>query len=618
MKKFIYLALLFTNFNVHSQSLSGKMEDAEKNLGYGNVDIFQNGKLVANVLTDRTGNFHVALDTGTYKCVFNYAGHLPVTKEFNVKGDEKAAVTLGIDETKKDVIAVKAPPSYGFRSSFGETAYDGTSSGYSGTLDYSGIFKAPPGSTARVSGALSAGEINDFSKWKLWQDIVSSELSSYQTAWGISPSGRYSVQVTTENGLPIANALVKLLLNSVTLFETRTDNTGKAELWLTIKNETPKVNGDLSMEVSYNGKVSKIKRIKESKDGLNALKLSVNCEMSENVDVAFVVDATGSMGDEIGFIQAEMTDIIFKSKQISEKLNFRFANVFYRDEGGNEEYVTRTFPFNRVLTEATNFINHQGANGGGDYEEAVELALEEAINKLEWSETARTRILFLVLDAPPHLTAVRIAKLQTLINEAARKGIRIVPIGASGINKSTEYLMRCLALGTNGTYTFLTNHSGIGESHIEPSTDTYDVEKMNDLMVRIIKSFTYAPDCNQEVPNLLQNMPDSTVQYPVLLVDTISDSTNTTIIDSIKLSIPEIKWSYYPNPTTGMITIIVDRDVKELYITDFGGKLLQIVSNLEKDVPQRVDLSFYATGIYLIRYPIGNKWVSGKVVVQHL
>jgi hypothetical protein len=53
-----------------------------------------------------------------------------------------------------------------------------------------------------------------------------------------------------------------------------------------------------------------------------------------------------------------------------------------------------------------------------------------------------------------------------------------------------------------------------------------------------------------------------------------------------------------------------------LYITDLTGKVLQVLTNLEKDRVIQVDLSQYATGIYLIRYPVGKSWVSGKVVLQ--
>ena len=42
---------------------------------------------------------------------------------------------------------------------------------------------------------------------------------------------------------------------------------------------------------------------------------------------------------------------------------------------------------------------------------------------------------------------------------------------------------------TGGKYVFRTHDSGVGESHEEPDITGYQVEKLNDLMVREIRSF---------------------------------------------------------------------------------------------------------------------------------
>src|SRR5690606_688638 len=127
---------------------------------------------------------------------------------------------------------------------------------------------------------------------------------------------------------------------------------------------------------------------------------------------------------------------------------------------------------------------------------------------------ARARVLFLVLDAGPHINKDVKQRMQQLARDAAAKGIRIVPVAASGTDKATEYLMRSLALSTNGTYTFLTDHSGVGSPHMEPSTDHYAVESLNDVLVRVLKSFTYMPDCDQQIPELELAYPDSIVALP--------------------------------------------------------------------------------------------------------
>jgi hypothetical protein len=100
--------------------------------------------------------------------------------------------------------------------------------------------------------------------------------------------------------------------------------------------------------------------------------------------------------------------------------------VFYRDEG--DDYVTRVSAFTSNITTTLNFIKQQKAEGGGDFPEAVHTALDKAVNNLQWSSTARTRILFLLLDAPPHYENKVITDLQKHIKDAAAKGIKIIPL----------------------------------------------------------------------------------------------------------------------------------------------------------------------------------------------
>ena len=322
-----------------------------------------------------------------------------------------------------------------------------------------------------------------------------------------------------------------------------------------------------------------------------------------------MVDATGSMSDELNFLKAELNDVMFKSKEISTSLNFRFANVFYRDH--RDAYLTRTQDFTRVLSESVSFISEQSAGGGGDFEEAVEVALDTAINRLSWSDYARTRIVFLILDAPPHNTPEIQEKLDRITKQAAANGIRIVPLVASGINKGTEYLMRSIALATNGTYAFLTDHSGIGGSHLKPSTDSFKVETLNELLVRVIKSYTYMPNCDQQLPDLDLNYPSDTVVYTP--VDTVI--VDTSYNGPKPIDPANITWSYFPNPTRGIVNIRASVAIPELYITDLSGKVLQVVKDIQPETKIQADLSGYASGIYLIRYPVGDKWVSGKVVL---
>jgi hypothetical protein len=97
--------------------------------------------------------------------------------------------------------------------------------------------------------------------------------------------------------------------------------------------------------------------------------------------------------------------------------------------------------------------------------------------------------MFFVLDAPPHSES-EIKGINTRMTEtvkmAAEKGVRIIPVASSGVDTETEFLLRSWAVMTGGTYTFLTNHSGVGNDHLEPTIGQYKVEKLNECMIRII------------------------------------------------------------------------------------------------------------------------------------
>lgn len=643
MKNKIFTILLcLIGINSFSQSVNGTVNCNKTlaNLGYANVDIYRDGILVANVLTDDRGNFNVKLDTGKYQCVINYAGYEKVTKEFKVTKDEKLEV--GLDEDKKSTYFGYVPEvrTSDFKTTYTsgrktkkdgeggdlmektELSYDDlTSTG--GTYSWSGGFSGAgssatyawgtkvPRSDSASYGKLTAAEINDFAKWELWKDLAEGELKSYQGEWDFSPTDRYVLQLRDQNGLPLANAIVELMNGTDVLYTSRTDNTGKAELWGELQYTANKPGDATAINVKYKGESKTVNKPKKISRGINNLMMNVKCSQSQNVEIAMVVDATGSMQDEIDYLKMDLNDVIFKAKSFSTTLNLSFANVFYKDNADN--YVTESQDFTRILSESVAYTNNHNAGGGGDTPEAVEIALDKAINGLSWSEDTRTKIMFLVLDAPPHNTPEIRKKIIDLCYKAAEKGIRIIPIAASGADKGTEYLMRCIALATNGTYVFISDHSGIGNSHTAPSTDSYTVELLNDLLVRIMKAYTYMPDCNQQIADLGVELPDSQVTL-VHEVDSISIDTNSTNTHVQNDSI-QLEWSFYPNPTNGIVNIKSNMEIKELYITDLGGKAIQILTDIQPGRIVTVDLSEYASGIYLIRYPLGKTWISGKIIL---
>ena len=92
------------------------------------------------------------------------------------------------------------------------------------------------------------------------------------------------------------------------------------------------------------------------------------------------------------------------------------------------------------------------------------------------------------------MTCDNIAIIKAGRKTAAEKGIRIIPVASSGVNKETEYLLRSEALLSGGTYTFLTDDSGIGHSHLVPTVGEHTVEFLNSMMVRLICEFHTGED----------------------------------------------------------------------------------------------------------------------------
>ena len=143
-----------------------------------------------------------------------------------------------------------------------------------------------------------------------------------------------------------------------------------------------------------------------------------------------------------------------------------------------------------TISNLTNYVKHFKkkfspiSEGGGDEPEAVAQILKETItDNDEWSEDA-AKVAFMIFDAPPHEGTED--TLKQAVETTARKGIRLVPVVASNSTRDTELFGRAIAITTNGTYVFLTDDSGIGETHLEPIVGDYTVELLHDVIVRII------------------------------------------------------------------------------------------------------------------------------------
>jgi hypothetical protein len=441
------------------------------------------------------------------------------------------------------------------------------------------------------AGLLTAGEWNDLHNWnKHWVDLLNDgEIDAHQKMYGFYPQYRFPVLLTNAQDFPVMDASVRLKnAGGETIWEARTDNTGKAELWAGLYDKT--LPTGLRVEAEVAGKIYSLGVPKAAKEGINRYQIQVDCNAPKTVDIVWTVDATGSMGDEIEYLKTELLDVIGRAKTVHPELSFRMGTVFYRDKG--DDYLTKSSGLSYDISKTVDFIRKQYAGGGGDYPEAVHTALEEAINNQPWSDNAVARICFLVLDASPHHDPGVNESLQRSIREAARRGIRIIPITASGIQKDTEFLMKFFGLATNGTYVFLTDHSGIGGKHLEPTTDEYKVELLNDLLTRIITEYSAIKTCDGQSTIRFENPQQQQQQQ------------NT----------PFSEAKYYPNPASSQFTLELPFDVQSVTLYDAEGKAVRKIEQPQAGI-QTISVSDLPEGFYTIRILKDGRATSGKLMV---
>ena len=404
--------------------------------------------------------------------------------------------------------------------------------------------------SAHASGTLTAGEWNDLSNWEEWKALCDDGVyQSMTNHWGLGGLQRHSVFVHNTEHLPLANQEVQLITDEgKLLWEATTDHHGTAELWAPDDTD--------HLKVTVGGSTFSLTSGKEAS---TTLSLTQPCTDKGGLDVMFVVDATGSMRDEINFLKAELTDVITR---VHSDESLRIASLFYKDI--SDSYLMKYCPFKNDIADLMPFIHSKSAGGGGDFPEAVDLALAEALTK-DWNPEATNRLLFLLLDAPPRNDAETLERLHSSLRLAAAMGIKIIPITGSGINRQTEYLTKQMALLTNATYVFLTDDSGVGHGHLAPVVSDYEVETLNDLLVRLIDNYSTPHNCESPTKQASHNA------SPL----------------SVKL---------YPNPTAGTLQVDMDVAVDALVLRAASGRV--ILKLTDPASSERLDLTQYAAGIY--------------------
>jgi hypothetical protein len=204
------------------------------------------------------------------------------------------------------------------------------------------------------------------------------------------------------------------------------------------------------------------------------------------LDVVLVVDTTGSMADELARLQRQIGAITTQVAQLPGPIEVRFGLTVYRDRG--DAYVARTYALTPDPAAVERAFAEVTAAGGGDTREDVQSAMRDALTRPGWSPGDAIRLLFLLGDAAPHLDYGdgASATLETSAQEASELGIKIIPIGAQGLDDQGELVFRQLAQATLGRYVYLNGGPDGIAAGAGDAGRSYDRLALDDLIVRLV------------------------------------------------------------------------------------------------------------------------------------
>lgn len=351
----------------------------------------------------------------------------------------------------------------------------------------------PPQRTRPAHEPVTAGMVDDNADFGAYLDYRR-KRSNLQVLGVPLPeldiAERYRLTVHDAAGRPVPDAIVEVFAGSrARPLWARTDAGGQA--WL-----HPRAAGigDAVLEVrvrkpSADGELRGSALLQRGQRHQLQVRLDAEAPAERaRLDLVFLVDATGSMADEIDKLRRSMQAMADQIARLPSRPQTCFALVAYRDVG--DEFFVRTMDFTDDLDHFQRALARLRAGGGGDYPEALGEALHATVHRLSWRGDGATRMVVLVADAPPHLDYGGPVVTDDLRGALAR-GIKLMPVGASGLDPAGEHVFRQMAQFTGGRFVFLTYAearnpaSGPGRETVH-EVDNYSVESLDKLVVRLV------------------------------------------------------------------------------------------------------------------------------------
>ena len=297
---------------------------------------------------------------------------------------------------------------------------------------------------------------------------------------------RYLLEVKDTRGRGVADAEVALQSPRGQAMWARTDTAGR--VWLHPDAFDSQRSAVYDVSVRKDGRQAQGYLKRGQKSSVEVVLDARASALRAQLDLVFLVDATGSMADEIGKLKATLHTIAAEVAQLPSRPDLCFGLVAYRDR--YDAFIVRSHDLTNDLGAFQGVLNALQAAGGGDYPEAMNEAFHETVHSLSWRGDGATRMVFLIADAPPHLDYGG-PQYDDDMMAALGKGIKVFSVGASGLDKQGEYIQRQIAQYTGGRFVFLTYDqarnpsSGPGRETVH-DVKNYSVDTLDRLIVRLV------------------------------------------------------------------------------------------------------------------------------------
>lgn len=344
-----------------------------------------------------------------------------------------------------------------------------------------------PYDNQRPAEPVTAGVVDDNEQWNDYLDYRARHNYLWVNERDISE--RITIQVWDANNEPVHDATVEIFGDQQqTIFAGRTDAGGRLFFHPRALDTNPRI--QTFFVTASKGYVAQRQQFSRQESRWTITLTDPPAAGRTQLDLLFLVDATGSMSDEIEKLTNSIAEIASQIDGLPEQPSVRYSLVSYRDRG--DAYVVKAEEFTSHLNLFQKQLSRLRADGGGDYPEALNEALHTALHNSEWTGEDAVRLVILVADAPPHLDYQERFAYDTDMIDAVGMGVKIFPVGASGLDEQGEYIFRQMAQFTGGKFVFLTYEDG-SDSTSGPGTETthdvdnYSVDTLDRLVVRLVR-----------------------------------------------------------------------------------------------------------------------------------